>query len=88
MTGTERRNGIVFGVICGSLAIVFIWFAVSSLLAGHLGGALMAVVPVVFMLVGAVGGLLGAEALPRRSLADLVTVPMRDLLRRAPKQRA
>lgn len=70
--GKRTPAGVAIGLICGALFIGGAWIAIDGVLDGSWFGALAAVVAMVFFAVGAVGGLLGAERLPDRSIEDLM----------------
>lgn len=70
--GKRTAAGVAMGLICGSLFVGGAWVLVGDVGAGRWLGVLVTVVAMAFFAVGAIGGLLGAERLPDRSIADLV----------------
>lgn len=79
MNRAERRDGVIVGLVCAGLACALAWHGVDELGNSDTTQGLMALAGAVFMLVGAVGGLLGPARLPSWSLHDLLFAPLHSL---------
>ncbi len=79
---STKAKGVTLGVICAALVALFASYGVIAMFAGDIFDGLMAVGCSLMFLVGAIGGLLGADRLPDKSIAQLVETPVNRLFRR------
>lgn len=77
-TRTRARTpvGIVLGLICAGFASGSLWVLVDGVRTGAWLQSVTALLSLFFFAIGAVGGLLGADRLPEKSIADLVGWPV------------
>lgn len=67
-----RLTQILVGVLCSALLLAGICVVVDEARRGHWAALLIAVFAIPFFAIGAIGGLLGPERLPDRSIAEIV----------------
>lgn len=67
---------MAIGLVCAALFLGGAWLIVDEVGAGRWFAALVTTFAMMFFAVGAIGGLLGAERLPDKSIAELVGWPV------------
>jgi len=77
-TPERTPPGIALGLACAVFVIGSAWMLVDGVRTGAWLQSAAALLSIPFFLVGAVGGLLGPDRLPEKSIAELVGWPVVD----------
>lgn len=69
---TRTPSGIIIALVCAGLVLGSLWMIIDGVRTGAWIQGAAALLSMPFFLVGAIGGLLGPDRLPEKSIADLI----------------